>query len=84
MRRSAMPRVELVVMPRSGPPEATPENGGLQLSAKGKFDVYSAALVVLQMCFPGLWTAHALRRMNSACPSPYEHRMPFAVMPFAV
>jgi len=38
--------------PLYGPPEAPPENGGLQLSAKGKFDVYSAALVVLQMCFP--------------------------------
>ena len=34
------------------PPEAPPSEGGLVASAGGRFDVFSAGLVLVQMCFP--------------------------------
>ena len=37
--------------PNYSPPEAPPEEGGLVVTAGGKFDVYSAGLILMQMCF---------------------------------
>jgi len=54
------------------PPEAPPDNGGLQLSAKGKFDVYSAALVVMQMCFPAYRGANIKRFQAALAKADYD------------
>jgi len=37
--------------PKFGPPEAPPAQGGLVPGAGGRFDVFSAALLIIQMCF---------------------------------
>ena len=40
--------------PKFGPPEAPPAQGGLVPGAGGRFDVFSAALLIIQMCFKGV------------------------------
>jgi len=50
--------------PSYGPPEAPPDEGGLVLSAGGKFDVFSAALLVIQMCFPAYKSDDGIKRFK--------------------
>lgn len=38
--------------PKHCPPEAPPAEGGLVLRSGGRFDVFSAGLLLVQMCFP--------------------------------
>ena len=47
------------------PPEAVPAEGGLVLSAGGAFDVYSAALLMIQMLFPNTRDDQAIKRFKS-------------------
>jgi len=56
--------------PSYGPPEATPGEGGIVLSEGGKFDVFSAGLLVVQMCFPPFRSDNGIKRfkkMLEAC-----------------
>ena len=52
------------------PPEAPPidkqGDGGLQLSAGGAFDVFSAGLLVVQMCFPNTRSDQGIKRFKMA------------------
>ena len=52
------------------PPEAPPLDrgggGGIKLSAGGAFDVFSAGLLVIQMCFPNTRSRDGIKRFKSA------------------
>ena len=50
--------------PSYGPPEAPPDEGGLVVSAGGKFDVFSAGLLVMQMCFPAYKSDDGIKRFK--------------------
>ena len=50
--RPVSPNLVQVFDPSFCPPEAPPAEGGFQPSAGGKFDTFSAGLLVIQMCFP--------------------------------
>ena len=69
-----LPKLQ-VFDPEFGPPEAdlwkrsNGEEGGFVIGAGGKFDVFSAGLLVMQMCFPPLANGaspHARRVRSSA------------------
>ena len=52
--------------PCYAPPEAPPDEGGLVLSAGGRFDVFSAGLLLVQMCFPACKGNDGIKRFQRA------------------
>ena len=58
--------------PKFSPPEAPPAEGGLVLSSGGRFDVFSAGLLIVQMCF------RAYRSDSGMC-APPAHQPNYAL-----